>query len=249
MTGFKTLFARRVSRPLASLHSLLRLASRDVSVFQTVQRVRRDNLTFLGYGALADLALAMLDIEKNQVQGLLVETGCALGGSAIVMATAKRKQRPFFVYDTFEMIPSPGSEDGKDAHQRYKTIREGNAKGFSGNTYYGYLPDLYSRVVDSFRSNSLSPEENNILFFRGVVETTMSIDQPVALAHIDCDWYSPVMTSLQQIVPHLSRGGYLIVDDYYQWSGARKAVDEFFAGIPGDFEFVHRSRLQIRKIS
>ncbi len=249
MTSPVNLFAKWISRPIATLESLLRLASRDFSVLQTILRVRRNSLTFLGYGALADLALTTLDLEMNHVQGLLIETGCALGGSAIVMATAKEKQRPFFVYDTFEMIPPPGLEDGRDAHQRYQTIREGNAKGFSGNTYYGYLHDLYSRVIQSFRMNGLAPEENNISFYKGMIETTMRIDQPVALAHIDCDWYSPVMTSLQQIVPRLSRGGYLIIDDYYQWSGARKAVDEYFAEVRGGFEFIHRSRLQIKKIT
>lgn len=35
--------------------------------------------------------------------------------------------------------------------------------------------------------------------------------------------------SLQWIVPKLSIGGAIVIDDYYDWSGCRKAVDEYFA--------------------
>jgi hypothetical protein len=57
----------------------------------------------------------------------------------------------------------------------------------------------------------------------------MQIDQPVALAHIDGDWYESVMTCLQRIEPHLSEEGILVIDDYDAWSGCRTAVDEYFA--------------------
>jgi asparagine synthase (glutamine-hydrolysing) len=44
---------------------------------------------------------------------------------------------------------------------------------------------------------------------------------------VDVDWYSPVKTCLKHIVPQISPGGMLVLDDYQDWGGCRKAVDEF----------------------
>lgn len=56
----------------------------------------------------------------------------------------------------------------------------------------------------------------------------MQIEQPVAFAHIDVDWYEPVKISLERIVRNLVVGGSVIIDDYQDWSGCRKATDEYF---------------------
>lgn len=64
---------------------------------------------------------------------------------------------------------------------------------------------------------------------QGLLQERLSVDEPVAFAHIDVDWYEPVMACLQRIVPRLSVGGALILDDYNDWSGCRKAADEYFA--------------------
>ena len=55
----------------------------------------------------------------------------------------------------------------------------------------------------------------------------MKIDGPVAFAHVDVDWYEPVKTSLERIFPNLTVGGSIILDDYHDWGGCRKATDEF----------------------
>jgi asparagine synthase (glutamine-hydrolysing) len=49
----------------------------------------------------------------------------------------------------------------------------------------------------------------------------------IAFAHIDCDWYEPVRLCLERIYPILSIQGYLVLDDYYDYGGCKKAVDEF----------------------
>ena len=71
-------------------------------------------------------------------------------------------------------------------------------------------------------------------------------DEPLALAHVDCDWYDSVRTCLERIVPRLVPGGVLVIDDYYRWSGCRSAVDDYFATQPRKaFRFRRRARLQI----
>jgi asparagine synthase (glutamine-hydrolysing) len=63
----------------------------------------------------------------------------------------------------------------------------------------------------------------------------MHIDQPVAFAHVDVDWYEPVSTCLERIFPRLVEGGSIILDDYHDWGGCRKAADEYLRGIAGQF--------------
>ena len=82
-------------------------------------------------------------------------------------------------------------------------------------------------------------------FFQGLFQDTLHPAGPVALAHIDGDWYASVMTCLERIVPVLIPGGTLVIDDYHHWSGCRKAVDEYFADRRDQFAFVERSRLHI----
>ncbi|MFN9838368.1 MAG: hypothetical protein ACK56L_20095 [Pseudanabaena sp.] len=41
--------------------------------------------------------------------------------------------------------------------------------------------------------------DNNISLVKGFFEDHLIIDKPVVLAHIDCDWYDSVSTSLERI--------------------------------------------------
>jgi asparagine synthase (glutamine-hydrolysing) len=53
------------------------------------------------------------------------------------------------------------------------------------------------------------------------------------------------MTSLQRIEPHLTQDGVIVIDDYYAWSGCRKAVDEYFSDKRDRYEFIRKARLHI----
>ena len=87
-------------------------------------------------------------------------------------------------------------------------------------------------------------QQHNVELVRGLFEDTIRLDEPVALAHLDGDWYESTMTCLTRIAPLLVSGGRIVLDDYYTWSGCRRAVDEYFADREG-FQFEHRSRLHV----
>jgi len=175
----------------------------------------------------------------------LIEAGCALGGSAIVMASAKSTSRPFYVYDVFGMIPPPSEHDDADVQNRYQIIKNGQSEGIQGNTYYGYVQDLLTKVTENFRRHGLPVESNNIHLVQGLFQDALRVNEPVALAHVDGDWYESVMTCLQRIEPRLTSGGVLVIDDYDAWSGCRKAVDEYFSDKRDRYEFIRKSRLHI----
>lgn len=44
---------------------------------------------------------------------------------------------------------------------------------------------------------------------------------------LDTDFYESTWHELTHLYPRLEPGGILIVDDYGDWAGSRKAVDEY----------------------
>ena len=62
---------------------------------------------------------------------------------------------------------------------------------------------------------------------KGLVQDTLQVETLVCLAHIDVDWYDPVMTCLTRIEPKLSIGGSIVLVDYYDWSFCYQATDDF----------------------
>ena len=213
-------------------------------VEETIARARAEHLTYLKPGNLRELAALVVELERAGRSGLIVEAGTARGGSAIVLAAAKAAERPMKVYDVFGMIPPPGEHDGEDVHERYEKIATGAAKGVGGETYYGYRGDLYHEVTESFERLGVPLAEHNVELIQGLFEDTIELDEPVAFAHLDGDWYESTMTCLTRIAPLLVPGGRIVVDDYDKWSGCRAAVDEYFARRDG-FRFERRAKLHV----
>jgi hypothetical protein len=185
--------------------------------------------------------------EEQGIEGAIIEIGCALGGSAIVLTSAKANARPLYVYDVFGMIPPPSERDDADVHERYEVIVNGKSNGIAGQKYYGYEESLESKVKASFGQLGYPIDGNQVHLIKGLYQDTLKVDFPVAVAHIDCDWFDSVWTCLARIEPQLVRGGTLVIDDYYAWSGCRKAVDQYFEDKMDGYAFVKKSRLHIVK--
>lgn len=237
-------YVARVAQRQSAAQARRRAAT---SVDEVIARVRRENLTYLNDGMLRDLADAVAEADREGRPGVIVEAGAARGGSAIVMAAVKADGRRLKVYDAFGMIPPPTDADGEKAQRRYETIASGASAGVGEDTYYGYRDDLLAEVTDSFARFGVPVRENDVDLVEGYFADTLRIDDPVAVAHVDSDWYESTMTCLERIVPRLVPGGRLVIDDYDHWEGCRKAVDEFFDGRTG-FRFERKNRLHIVKL-
>jgi len=214
---------RRIQRALAPKRN-----KDDVPGHPVARRVREARLTYLTYRKLNALACAAQEVELEGVPGAFIEAGCALGGSTILLTTIKSAARALYVHDVFGMIPPPTDEDGEDVIARYATIEAGQSKGLGGDTYYGYVDDLKKTVADNIESFGFDLARENVHLVEGMVQDTLNPEAPVALAHIDVDWFDPVKCCLARITPQLSRGGYLVIDDYNDWSGCRKRPTRFW---------------------
>ena len=58
----------------------------------------------------------------------------------------------------------------------------------------------------------------------------MSVNLPesISVLRLDTDWYESTKHELECLWPKVSPGGFVLIDDYGHFTGARKAVDEFF---------------------
>jgi len=189
-------------------------------------------LTYLSLAKIRNLEQCITDVKRRGIEGDLVEAGVALGGSAILMARQVEGGRRFHGYDVFEQIPAPSERDSEDAHRRYDVIAKGMSTGIAGDPYYGYVSDLYRRVVQSFAARGLEVDGDRICLHKGLFESTLDLVEPVALAHIDCDWYNPVQLCLERLGGLLSPGGYLVLDDYHDYGGCAQATHEYLVEHP-----------------
>lgn len=212
--------------------SAARRASEQSNQSRLAAAVRQEQLTYLTPRKLARIESCLEDVIRRGVPGDFLETGIALGGSAIVIAARVSGDRRFHGYDVFELIPPPSESDPPEVHDRYAVIASGESEGIEGGSYYGYREHLYDDVVAAFASHRVPVDGDRVQLHRGLFEETLQPDRPVAFAHIDCDWHDPVALSLERIHPWLSSGGWLVIDDYYAYGGAAKAVDKFRAAHP-----------------
>lgn len=204
-----------------------RLSSHKLS--QLSRTVTDEGLTYLSPNKLCRIEQALASVEG--VDGDFAEFGVALGGSAILIAS-QAGDRNFHGFDVFGMIPEPASEkDDQKSKSRYQTIKSGSSRGIDGQLYYGYRNDLFSEVKDSFCRHGLPVGEDGVYLHKGLFEQTwpeVNVES-LALVHLDCDWYDPVIYCLQEVSKILSPGGVILIDDYNDYGGCRTAVEEFLS--------------------
>ena len=88
---------------VAELLRRARRAAYPVAVRTTWSRVRAEHLS---YSTDHQLRQLLAVVHRTAASGaLILEAGCARGGSSILMCAAKSPQRPMRVYDLFEMLP------------------------------------------------------------------------------------------------------------------------------------------------
>jgi len=109
---------------------------------------------------------------------------------------------------------------------------EGNRKRQSSHQRDGYNERAYC-PEETVRANILATgyPSDKLVFVQGDIRETVPNDRhdSIALLRLDTDWYTLTQHELIHMYPMLVNNGVLIIDDYNSWTGARKAVNEYFA--------------------
>jgi len=190
-----------------------------------VERVRPYTLTSVE--RIMGLVEAVRYVVRAEVPGDLVECGVWRGGSMMVIALTlvdlNATDRDLHLFDTFTRTPDPGEEDvvisGVRAADIIDEIRAAKA--------FRYLP---MAEVEQLLGDTGYPV-GRLHFVPGLVEDTIPVAAPeaIALCRLDTDWYASTAHELEHLWPRIAPGGVLLIDDYGEFMGARKAVDEYLA--------------------
>lgn len=186
----------------------------------------------------------------NRLAGDFVECGVWRGGSAMAMAEQLSHRGhtdcTLWLYDTFSGMTPPAAVDVSRQGQRaVEKFRRLSADGQSSQ---------WCRVgLEAVQANMAKTPfpANRIRYVEGKVEDTLPSQAPerIALLRLDTDWYASTKHELEHLYPRLVSGGVLIVDDYGEWQGCRRAVDEYFSqlsSVPLLNRIDHTCRLAVK---
>jgi O-methyltransferase len=164
------------------------------------------------------------DIIKVGVPGDLVECGVWRGGASFLMARVLKSSgtldRKVWLFDSFEGLPPPESIDG------------GKALSWAADTgsrfYYDNCRATIDEVQQTANQLGLAPYTKLVKgWFDETLPANRDLVGPVAILLIDSDWHTSVKCCLDNLYDYVVPGGYVVVDDYYTWSGCAIAVHEF----------------------
>jgi O-methyltransferase len=173
--------------------------------------------TMIGLKRLDNLQSCVEAVVEQQVAGDLIETGVWRGGASIFMRAILKAygvtDRNVYVADSFQGLPKPTHDIDKNdpAGELYKDEQ---------------LAVSIEQVQENFRAYDLLDDQ--VKFVKGwFSETLPKLSVPAfAVVRLDGDLYQSTMDGLVSLYPKLSRGGFLIVDDY-NIPVCRQAVQEY----------------------
>lgn len=159
------------------------------------------------------LALLLRTVTEKKIPGAFAELGVYRGNTARLI-NQYAPERVLHLFDTFE-----GFTD--------RSVRgEERSTGFviEGAQFSDTSLEAVRRFVQP---------NSNVHFHAGFFPESVPAslhDERFAFVHLDADLYEPTKAGLEFFYPRMSPHGVIVVHDYNAWIGARRAVDEFFAG-------------------
>lgn len=152
-------------------------------------------LTATSWKAHLAMAAKLLEIGP-EVEGVVVECGCFLGGStASLSLVCDIVGRQLIIYDSFEGLPAPA--------QGEKYAIPGSTGGFRGELHL---------VQENIRKGGVI---ERCTFRKGWLKDTLPHhSEPIAMCFWDVDYQDSLHTCVINLWPHLVEGGYVFIDEY-----------------------------------
>jgi O-methyltransferase len=160
------------------------------------------------------LVLQLRGILVRGIPGELAELGVYRGVTARLIHHYMPERR-LHLFDTFS-----GFDERDKASERGLTGVRPSLHHFADTSVMGVRRKIDSRNGNvrfhvGFFPNSIPPDLRDTRF---------------AFVHLDADLYEPMIAGLRFFYERMPPGGVIVCHDYNAWLGARRAVDEFFAG-------------------
>lgn len=146
---------------------------------------------------------------------------------ALTMLEEGESDRTIWMYDTYTGMTSPTPEDnrvdsGEHASKWFNQFK-------TGKDTSTWCLGPKEAVRENMQKTGYPIDKIHIV--EGRVEDTLPKEAPeqIALLRLDTDWYTSTKIELETLLPKLSPGGVLIIDDYDFWTGSQKATDDYLA--------------------
>ncbi|MBZ5688417.1 MAG: TylF/MycF family methyltransferase [Acidobacteriia bacterium] len=173
--------------------------------------------SMIGNRRMLNLRQIMEHVIVNNIPGDFIETGVWRGG-ACIMARAVMKaygvtDRRVWVADSFCGLPMPDPKYPADAQDKHHSFSE--------------LAISLEEVKSNFSKYDLLDDQ--VVFLKGwFSETLPQADiKRLAVLRLDGDMYESTMDGLTNLYDKVSRGGFVIIDDFGAVAACKQAVMEF----------------------
>jgi O-methyltransferase len=147
--------------------------------------------------------------------GAFVECGVARGGCVALMSFVSRGRRAVWGFDSFEGMPELTEED-EGSGQDWVGFRCSGPNGLreAQSTLDRFcVSGSWVKLVPGYFEDTLPRHDLSLT--------------PIALLRLDNDWYRSTKYCLERLYHAVVPDGAVLIDDYYAFTGCRRAVDEF----------------------
>lgn len=221
-------------RLYASLHATLAALARgaepppDPALFEGVAELTMESR------ARQELFVRQVEAALDRgVPGDIVECGVWSGGMMVLAARTLlargETDRHLWLYDTFAGMTKPDDMDRRFDGSRAADIWEAARTGENSS-------DWCVAPIEAVRANLAAtgyPMDRVHLVAGDVNDTAPRHPSPIAVLRIDVDWYAAIRACIDHLWPRAGAGALVTIADYSDWTGGRRAGDEFLAHLAG----------------
>ncbi|OFX17424.1 MAG: hypothetical protein A2033_07795 [Bacteroidetes bacterium GWA2_31_9] len=174
--------------------------------------------SMIGMRRLDNIEYCFRKVIENNITGDFIETGVWRGGATIFMRALLKDSnitnKIVWVADSFEGLPKPNEKEyPSDKGDVHHTKDE--------------LAISIETVKGNFAKYNLLDE--NVKFLKGWFKDTLpkAPIEKLAILRLDGDMYESTMDTLVSLYPKLSKGGYVIIDDWGAVKGCKQATLDY----------------------
>jgi O-methyltransferase len=217
---------QRIHKPSGLLNrALLKLLGRKGYIlvkpkeFNAVKREGGEDWPLIGYSMIGHKRLdnirdLIATVVAEDIPGDFVECGVWRGGGSMYAKAVLNhlgSDRAVWCCDSFEGMPVQRKEDKADP-------------ALAGHPYLAVS-------VEAVRANfeRLGLLDNNVKFVKGWFSESLpkAPIERISVLRLDGDYYSSTMDALNSLYDRVSKGGFVIVDDYNAFESCKKAISDF----------------------
>jgi hypothetical protein len=156
----------------------------------------------------------------SNLKGCIIECGVWRGGMIAALSEILGQDRNYYLFDSFEGLPEAKQIDG-DAAIKWQSNKEG----------LFYFDNCTAEISYAEEAMKLSGAKSYQII-KGWFSDTLpkfTPKQEIAVLRLDGDWYDSTMQCLTSLYPLVTKGGLIIVDDYYAWDGCSRAIHDYLS--------------------